>query len=569
MYPDIIFTNATVLTVDEDFSSAEALAVTDGLVAAVGPNSALLEMAGPNTQIRDMLGKTILPGFIEAHGHPTAEMNFIGPDMVDIRASVCGTAEEVLERLRRAINAAEQPGGNAWVAAFGWDPLLLPDLPAISGDYLTRISPVVPVSIMHYSAHSSWANSAAMALLGIDKDTPNPGASQYLRDGDNRPTGEAKEIPACMTLMGPNATAGPAAFDGFLAHELRRTSAAGVTTTGDLAFHPDNYPLVHAFMTSHDSPVRIRTYEMSGAREETPLPGQDPVVGAGTPMLRPVGVKVWTDGSPWIGNIETSFGYKDSETTRSIGLEGGHRGCSNYTREQLLEVCRRNYAKGWQMACHVHGDIAVDMVLDVFEQVQVEFPRPDGRLRMEHCGTITPAQVHRAASLGVSISFFVAHIHYYGDVLVELFGDRAEDWTPAGAAVDAGMKFSLHNDPPVTPESPLLNMQTAITRATESGRILGAQHAIGVKDAIRAQTSHAAWQLFSEHEVGSLEPGKFADLVILDENPLEVEPGRIGSIRIFQTWLAGEKAFDGEESTALPVEHLGGARQDEKVLINR
>lgn len=568
MYPDIIFTNATVLTVDEDFSSAEALAVTDGLVAAVGRKTTLLGMAGPDTQILDMLGKTILPGFIEAHGHPTAEMNFIGPDMVDIRASVCGTAEEVLELLRRAIDAAEQAGGNAWVAAFGWDPLLLPDLPAISGGYLTWLSPTVPVSVMHYSAHSSWANSAAMALLGIDDDTPNPGASQYLRDSDGWPTGEAKEIPACMTLMGPNATAGPAAFDGFLAHELQRTSAAGVTTTGDLAFHPDNYALVARFMDSHDSPVRIRTYEMSGAREEAPMPGQDPVVGAGTAMLRPVGVKVWTDGSPWIGNIETSFGYKDSETTRSIGLEGGHRGCSNYTREQLLEVCRRNYAKGWQMACHVHGDIAVDMVLDVFEQVQAEFPRPDGRLRMEHCGTITPAQVHRAAGLGVTISFFVAHIHYYGDVLVELFGDRAEDWTPAGAAVDAGMKFSLHNDPPVTPESPLLNMQTAVTRATASGRILGPQHAIGVGDAIRAQTSHAAWQLFSEHEVGSLEPGKFADLVILDENPLEVEPGRVGSIRIFQTWLAGEKAFDGEASTTMPVALLGGARQDEKVLSN-
>ncbi|MCQ9165960.1 amidohydrolase [Arthrobacter sp. STN4] len=553
---------------DTDFTIAEALSVTGGCVSAVGSEAAVLATAGPETQICGLGGKTILPGFIEAHGHPTAEMNFIGPDMVDIRASVCGSAAAVLKRLHDAIDAAERAGGDAWVAAFGWDPLLLPELPQISGDFLTQISPVVPVSVMHYSAHSSWANAEAMDRLGIDRSTPDPGASQYLRDAQGRPTGEGKEIPACMTLMGPNASAGPADFDAFLAHELQRTSAAGITTTGDLAFHPDDYARVAAFMASCAAPVRIRSYEMSGVREEVPPPGQDPVVGAGTDMLRPVGVKVWTDGSPWIGNIETSFGYKDSNATRRIGLEGGHRGCSNYSREQLLAICRRDYAKGWQMACHVHGDVAVDMVLDVFAQVQAEFPRPDGRLRMEHCGTITPEQVQRAANLGVCISFFVAHIHYYGNVLVELFGERAEDWTPAGAAVAAGMKFSLHNDPPVTPESPLLNMQTAMTRATASGQILGARHAIGIEDAIRAQTIHAAWQLFSEHEVGSLEPGKFADLVILDENPLEVEPSRVGDIRIAQTWLSGVKMFDGDAGPALPHLPLSSARQSQMAFSN-
>ena len=543
MHATTIFINATIHTVDSAFSTAEALAVGGGRIVATGTNDDVLTLAGPATDIRDMAGRTILPGFVEAHGHPTAEMNFISPDSLDIRASVCGSAEAVLEKLRDAVAAAESAGGDAWVTAFGWDPLLLPELPRISGSLLTGLSPTVPLSVMHYSAHSSWANQAALDRLGLDRNTPDPGASEYLRDAAGELTGEALELPASMVLMGPAMDPGADKFADFLDHELARMAAAGVTTTGDLAFHPDSYAPMHRYQRDRTPPVRIRSYEMSGIRADVPAPGQDPLAGPATEMFRPTGIKVWTDGSPWVGNIETSFGYEDSSATRTIGLAAGHRGCSNYTRDQLLEICRRHYAKGWQMACHVHGDIAVDTVLDVFEQIQAEFPREDGRLRMEHCGTITPEQVRRAWELGVGISFFVAHIHYYGDILLELFGERAESWTPAGAAAEAGMRFSLHNDPPVTPESPLLNMQAAMLRQSPSGKVLGPGFRIGIEAAIRAQTIDAAWQLFSDHEVGSLEAGKLADLVVLDSDPLQLPPEKVGSIAVLETWLDGRQVF--------------------------
>ena len=536
-----IFYNATILTVNKDFGTSEAIAFKDGKILAVGSTSHVMSTAGPNTDIRDLGGCTVLPGFVEAHGHPTAEMNFIGPDAVDIRASLCGSAEVVLAKLRTAVEEAEAAGPGAWVAAFGWDPLLLPELPRISGAWLTELSPRVPLSIMHYSAHSAWANDAALQALGIGRDSEDPGASQYLRDEAGELTGEALEIPAVMNFMGPKMHAGVENFSEFLDFELHRMAAAGVTTTGDLAFHPDSYPLMQEYMRSHKPPARIRSYEMSGIRENIPAPGTDPLMGPGTAMFRPTGVKVWTDGSPWVGNIETSFGYEDSVQTESIGLSAGHRGCSNYTKEQLLAICRQHYANGWQMACHVHGDIAVDTVLSVFEQVQREYPRADGRLRMEHCGSISPEQVRRAWDLGVGISFFVAHIHYYGDILSGLFGENAEAWTPVGAAAEVGMRFSLHNDPPVTPESPLLNMQAAILRQAPSGKVLGPEFRIGIRDAIKAQTIDAAWQLFSDHEVGSLETGKLADIVILERNPLEVPASELGNIRILETWVDGRR----------------------------
>lgn len=550
MHASTILHHATVLTVDERFSAAEAIAFAGERILAVGTNDDILTLAGPDTDVRDLQGATVLPGFVEAHGHPTAEMNFIGPDALDIRASLRGSAEEVLQVLRAAVAEAEQAGPDAWVAAFGWDPLLLPELPRISGAWLSGFSPRVPLSVMHYSAHSAWANDAALQRLGIDRDTPDPGASTYLRDEAGELTGEALEIPAVMHLMGPTMQPSEEDFPQFLDFELRRMAAAGVTTTGDLAFHPDTYAPMHAYQEAFAPPVRIRSYEMSGIREHIPSPGTDPLMGQGTAMFRPVGVKVWTDGSPWVGNIETSFGYEESTSTRAIGLSAGHRGCSNYTAEQLLSICRQHYANGWQMACHVHGDIAVDTVLEVFEQVQREFPRADGRLRMEHCGSITPEQVKRAWELGLGISFFVAHIHYYGDILRGLFGDRADAWTPAGAAAAVGMRFSLHNDPPVTPESPLLNMQAAILRQAPSGRVLGPEYTIGIRDAIKAQTIDAAWQLFSDHEVGSLEAGKLADVVILEANPLEVPAEELGRIRIVETWVDGRRVEQGAEETA-------------------
>ena len=528
--PDLVLVDGNVVTVDADFSLAEAVAVTEGRITAVGDTADVLALCDADTQVVDLAGRTLLPGFVEAHGHPTAEMHLIGPDAVDIRAAVCPTAADVLARIRDAVVAA---GPDDWVIAFGWDPLLVADLPPISRELLTELSPEIPLSVMHYSAHASWANDAALARLGLDRDTPDPVGSAYIRDEDGELTGEGREVPASMILMGPNMAVGPESFERFLDFELHRMAAAGVTTTGDLAFEPSAYEPVADYMRRGASPVRIRAYERSGAAS-----GIDPA-STGDAMFRKVGVKVWSDGSPWIGNIETSFGYEDSAETRAVGVSPGHRGCSNYTPDQLLEICREHVGRGWQMACHVHGDIAVDTVLNTFEQVQHETGHTDLRLRMEHCGSITPEQVRRAHRLGVTISFFVAHIHFYGDVLAGLFGERAQDWTPAGAAADCGMAFSLHNDPPVTPENPLLNMCTAATRRTRSGAVLGPQHAVSVRDAIRAQTIHAAWQLHSEHEVGSIEVGKFADFVVLDVDPLTTSPEELGSIGVVETWLGG------------------------------
>jgi predicted amidohydrolase YtcJ len=267
--------------------------------------------------------------------------------------------------------------------------------------------------------------------------------------------------------------------------------------------------------------------------------------GDGDDVVRHVGIKIWVDGSPWIGNIDLSFPYLDTDATRVIGVAPGSCGHANYTREQLREIVGAYFPLGWPMACHVQGDNGVDTILDVYEEVLTAHPREDHRLRLEHVGAITDEQLARAHRLGVTCSIFVDQIHYWGDVIVDgLFGpDRGDRWMPCGSAVATGMRISLHNDPPVTPEEPLRNISVAATRTAPSGRVLAPEQRLTVEQAIRAQTIDAAWQLFADDVIGSLEVGKYGDMVVLSADPRTVPPEQIAELEVRATYLAGRRVF--------------------------
>jgi predicted amidohydrolase YtcJ len=305
-----------------------------------------------------------------------------------------------------------------------------------------------------------------------------------------------------------------------------------------MAFDPMFRPMLEQL---HDRlTVRLRTYEMSTAKMAT-----DEKLDNGDDVVRQVGIKIWVDGSPWIGNIDLSFPYLDTDATRAIGVVPGSCGHANYTREQLAEIVEAYFPPGWQMACHVQGDKGVDTILDVYSEALRKHPRTDHRLRLEHVGAISDDQLRRAADMGVTCSIFVDQIHYWGDIIVDgLFGaEHGSRWMPCGSAVATGMRISLHNDPPVTPEEPLRNISVAATRTAPSGRVLGPEERLTVEQAIRAQTIDAAWQLFSDDVVGSLEVGKYADFVVLSADPRSVPPERIADLEVRATYLAGRQVY--------------------------
>jgi predicted amidohydrolase YtcJ len=262
-------------------------------------------------------------------------------------------------------------------------------------------------------------------------------------------------------------------------------------------------------------------------------------------MFRQTGVKTWSDGSPWIGNIATSFPYLDTRATRDLGLEPHHIGQANYTADQLLDIAEPYAAGGWQLACHAHGDLAVESTLDVYEEIIGRHSLTDHRFRLEHCGAMTPGQFERAASLGVTVSLFVDHITYWGEVLVDdLFGaEHGGAWTDAGAAFAAGHRATFHNDGWVTPIEPFRNMAVAETRTTRKGYRMPHGTVVTREQALLAHTGNAAWQLFSEHEVGALSPGLFADFIVVDRDPLTVTPAKLAETTVIATYVAGARVI--------------------------
>ncbi|OBI14477.1 amidohydrolase [Mycobacterium sp. E2327] len=528
---DLVVTG-TVLTVDDARPTAEALGVASGRLVAVGTRAEVEPFIGPGTQTVDVGDGCVMPGFVEAHGHPLMEAVALSDRIVDIRPVTIPRADDVVAAIR-AEAAARGPAG-AYLN--GWDALLQAGLPQPTLAWLDEIAPDGPLVIIHNSGHKAFFNSRAARLNGLTRDTPDPKGAKYGRAADGELDGTAEEIAAVFPLLGGAIQAD--SYPAMLLAECARLNRAGLTTCSEMAFDPNFGPLIEQLRGQLT--VRLRTYEVSNPQmSTTATPGQ------GDDMLRQVGIKIWVDGSPWIGNIALSFPYLDTEATRTIGIAPGSCGCANYTAEQLTEIVGAYHPSGWQMACHVQGDAGVDTILDVYEEALRRHPRDDHRLRLEHVGAIRPEQLRRAADLGVTCSIFVDQIHYWGDVIVDgLFGpERGSRWMPAGSAVATGMRISLHNDPPVTPEEPLRNISVAVTRTAPSGRVLAPEERLTVEQAIRAQTIDAAWQLFADDVIGSLQVGKYADLVVLSADPRTVPPEQIAGLEVRATYLAGRQVY--------------------------
>lgn len=532
----------TIITMDDRAPDAAAAALLGDQIQAIGSRAEIERLVGPDTVVTELGDAVLLPGFVEAHGHPLSEAIFLGPSVVDIRPVVAPNAQDVLDRLNAAIDNAGPDG----VYANGWDTLLQTGLPEPTLAWLNGLSPERPLAILHNSGHSAYFNTAAAQVAGVTRDTPDPVGASFGRDADGELDGSLREVGAAEMIFGPALQPTAQGFIDALRAESERLNAAGITTAGELGYNPSNAPGVAAARAAGALSVRLRLYEMStAAKSSTAAPGD------GDDLVRHIGIKLWADGSPWVGNIATSFPYLDTPATQALGLEPGHRGHANYTPEQIADISEAYFAAGWQLACHVHGDAAVDMVLDAWELLLQRHPRADHRLRLEHVGSMTAAQFERAAALGITASIFVDHLYYWGDVLVDdLFGpEHGAAWAAAGSAAASGMRISFHNDGQVTPPEPLRNIEMAVTRRSRSGRVLAPEQRLSVQQALRAQTIDSAYQLFSDHEIGSITPGKLADLVVLGRSPLaddlgpDAAAGALANIPVLETILGGKTVF--------------------------
>lgn len=531
-----ILANATIITADADFSLAQALAFRDGKIIAVGTLEHVTAMAGDGAQITDAGGRTILPGFIEPHMHffPIA----IFQRLANVGAFECEDADAVIERVGAL--AAKAKSGE-WIVARQFDPSLQPGADIISRHTLDQVAPSNPVFIFNASLHIAYCNSHALEIAGITTATPNPPGAAYQRDANGTPNGILQGQAAMFSVVGHNLTAlaledVPAACRSV----CDKASRVGVTTFCDMASGgfqgKAEIDTFHAFAASGHMTTRLR-YALinAGARHWDAM--ADMTFGKGDAMARATGWKIVSDGS----------NQGRTGLQREPYLGRSERGIAYVEKEALRDMVVQRALQGWQVIIHANGDQAIDNALDAIEAAYAAGASRDTRFRIEHCSLLHDEQIARLAALGVSPSFLIGHVHFWGKAFRdEIFGpEKSKLLGRAKSCAEAGIRWTIHSDDTVSDMGPLRLIDNAVNRTLwkEPGSRLNPAECVSVKQAIIALTRDAAWQCHSEHEIGSLEPGKFADFVVLDQNPLEADPADIGKLKVLETWVDGRKVF--------------------------
>ncbi len=533
----VVFVGGPVhcMATPEPTAPAEAVAVEGDRIVAVGPADDVLDLRGPGTEVVDLEGQALLPGLIDPHTHPDLCAQCYS--WADVSGFTHRDVAGVEAALREAIHGA---GAGEWVFAFGLDPILTADLGIWGRDRLDAMAPDNPVAVMIQSMHTLFVNSRALAVAGVDEATPDPGhGGRFQRDEDGRLTGKIEEAPAeevFLRFFDQSADA----LRARLGVQYERYAEVGITTLGMPGLF---VPLAHLDVFEQlarrdDHPLRTVAYLR---HHQTDRLGRTP--GSGTDRFAIQGVKLWYGGSPYSGTMLLDEPYLESNLCCcTLGIPAGTRGHANFDPDELRELLGELLRGGWQVLTHAQGDRGTRETLALYRDVLHDNPDvADHRWRIEHCALISADDLERSVALGVTPSFHVNHIHYYGNALRdEIIGpERAERLMPVGTAVECGHRVSLHADSPMYPPGPLGLVQTAVTRRSRSGSSIGPGEAIDVHQGLRAVTIDAAWQLCADDRVGSIEPGKLADLAVLEADPFEVDPASLGSLAVTGTWLGG------------------------------
>ena len=536
---DTLYFGGPILTINHLQPEVQALAVRDGRILALGTVQDLQPHIGPTTTRVDLKGQALLPGFVEAHSHPYGYGRIWGEPLVNIRASHIPSYDAVIATIQRRV-AKAKPGE---VLAFvGLDALRHQGMREPTLAEMDAWAPDNPLAIYTFNFHSLFLNSRMMALFGLDASTADYPGARHERDAQGRLTGKMVEFAAFHNFDRVCQQFGSDRGLRELSGGLWKFAHAGITTAADLGPHVGAMAAYQRVWEQGSMPIRLRVYARA-AMGGPPIPK---LLDWGGDDVRMSGVKVWADGSPFVGTAWLSRPYLTNEMTlKGLSLAPGYAGHMNYKPDQLHEIIEHYVSQGWQVATHVQGDRTMDAVLDVFEAVLKKHSRPASPHRIEHCGTVSDDQLARALELGLVCSFFVPHVYHWGDAIRDaLLGpERAGNYMPAGSATRLGMRVSYHSDAPMTEPDPLLAIQTAVTRRTASGQVLGEHQRVSLEEGLRAMTIDAAYQLGMDQEVGSLEVGKRADFVLLAQDPRHVAAETLASIEVRGTWIDGRPVW--------------------------
>lgn len=539
---DTIFTNGTIITVNESRPEVQAVAVRAGKIMAAGSLDEVSRLKGDTTRVVDLAGKTMLPGFVDPHIHYT--FAFLD-NWLDLGPFANRSMTEVKAKLVAAI-AAAKPGD--WVTGQLFDPTITAGQLDYSLEALDALSPVYPVFILEANGHIAHVNAAAFKAAGISSATPNPAHGRFVRDSQGKLTGQVEETQAIGAFASHAPHINGEQYLANVGRFFAMASSKGCTTLHDCgigAIDPQgDFGVLKAAMAKNP-PVRMSGYLVSTAMETWKRLGLKP--DNSSEHLRINGVKAWVDGTNQGGSGYQREPYLVAEWKN---------GAPNYTQADLNAVVLAAHNDGWQVGIHANGDAGIDMALNAFGAAQASNPRGDMRHRVEHSTVCHPEQLEKMKQLGVSPSFLIGHVYYYGAIFRDkIFGPRrASMIDPCRTALAKGLRISLHSDYNCQPIEPIRYIHNAVTRNIRNTREqLNPDEAITVTQAIRAVTLDAAWQCHMDDIVGSIEKGKCADFVVLSGDPRQGDPMDILKLSVLQTWMGGVRRYAADGSPANPA----------------
>ncbi|MEN5177498.1 amidohydrolase [Brevundimonas diminuta] len=537
-----VFTGGPILTIDDAMPTAEAVAVRNGVIVAVGSLDAARAAAGRGARTVNLDGRTLLPGFFDPHGH--VAMVGLQARYANLLPAPDGQGDDIpaLQRITRDwMNAHEAlVRDTQLVIGFGYDDSQLKEHRHPTGEELDAISDAVPILFLHQSGHLGAANGAALAAAGVTASTPDPDGGAFRRkDGSQQPDGVMEET-ALFAVMGALfARLDLQANLEMIREGARFYSSFGYTTAQDGRSSTDTCRMIAMLAERGELPIDILSFPdilTSTDVMATPLYRRN-YVG----KYRIGGVKLTLDGSPQGKTAWLSQPYY----VPPEGKPASYRGYPAVTEQQALEAVELAFRNDWQIEVHANGDAAIDLLIGAAREATVKHGAKDRRPVLIHGQTTRMDQLDDLKTLGVVPSLFPMHTFYWGDYHRDsvLGPRRAEIISPCHSVLRRGMRFTTHHDAPVANPDSMRVLSATVTRRTRSGDILGADECVPVDIALKAMTLWAAWQHYEDDRKGSLAVGKLADLALLDANPLTTDPDRLAGIKVQATYKEGEEVW--------------------------
>ncbi len=527
-----LFFNGDIITMEGEGDVVQAVLVADGKIKATGAYDDVAAQKSADCELVDLQGKTLMPSFIDPHSH-AASMAPMFADLCDL--STCNNFAEIVAALKKYKDERQVPAGEM-IVGYNYDENFLAEQATPHRDLLDQVSTEHPITILHVSVHMIVANSMALAKVNYTDDMADIPGGEIGRYEDGRLNGYLAEA-ATYGLIGGIFTSMQQKMGQLFPIAQQMYVSNGITTVQDGGSDDGVIKMLLAFDQAGLLKTDIVAYESCSPKTHDIMVEYKDLCGQYKGHVKIGGYKIVLDGSPQARTAWMTQPYEDSDEygvpiVKTEDLEG-------YVKQALDD--------NMQILAHCNGDAAGDQYLGAIEKMLPLSDNPNKenlRFTMIHCQTARKDQIEKMAQLKMIPSIFVGHVNYWGDVHMKNFGPvRGSRVSPAKDALDAGLVYNFHTDTPVVRPDMLHAVWTAVNRVTRSGAVIGADQRIGVYDALKGVTINAAYEYFEENEKGSIKPGKRADLVILSDNPLKVDPMAIKDIKVLETIKDGVTVY--------------------------